>query len=325
MEYRPQTVDDGSFHRPRSIVHRLAVTVYLLIFSLAACQPKASSVSLALLGDLMVGRGVYAEPDSLAYLVPDLSAADLALANLESPLALSLPAIDSTYNLCASSVRADLLHDWSFDLLSLTNNHSFDCGPDGPAQTRSILEAVGIMSIGPGMKPIYREVNGVHLAFLAFDDISSLLDEKTAVQVIRSARLTGALVVVSIHWGAEYQGGASDRQKSLAQEFAQAGAALIWGHHPHVLQPAEWISTQPREGLKPSQGRTLVLYSLGNALFDQGGLDDTCQSALVVVTLDADGVTSVRTIPFKTDIINSRVMQPDAGAEEKIRDRLNHP
>jgi poly-gamma-glutamate synthesis protein (capsule biosynthesis protein) len=175
------------------------------------------------------------------------------------------------------------------------------------------------------MEPVYREVNGLHLAFLAFEDISSPLDEDAAEQAIHSSRLTGALVVVSIHWGMEYQGGASNRQKYLAQEFAFAGAALIWGHHPHVLQPAEWIGAQPFGGSKPSQGCTLVLYSLGNALFDQVGLDDTRRSALVMVTLDADGVTSIRTVPFKIDVVNSRIVQPDAGTVKKIQDKLNLP
>jgi poly-gamma-glutamate synthesis protein (capsule biosynthesis protein) len=167
------------------------------------------------------------------------------------------------------------------------------------------------------MKPVYREANGLQLAFLAFDDISSYLNENAAVQAIRSARLTGALVIVSVHWGAEYQGGASDRQISLAQQFAAAGAALVWGHHPHVLQPAAWVETV--------QGKTLVLYSLGNALFDQGGLDDTRRSVLVVVTLDADGVTSIRIVPFEIDVVNSRIVQPDAGTAEKIQVRLNLP
>jgi poly-gamma-glutamate synthesis protein (capsule biosynthesis protein) len=301
------------------------ILLILLAICLAACQPRSPAVTLALLGDLMLGRGVEPKSDSLAYLTPDLSAADLALANLESPLAPVLPASGSTYNLCPLSVRADLLHAWGFDLLSLANNHSLDCGPDGPTGTRSALEAAGIASIGPGMEPVYREVNGLQLAFLTFEDIASTLDENAAMQAIRSARLTGALVIVSIHWGAEYQGGASDRQKSLAHQFAAAGAALIWGHHPHVLQPAEWIGAQPCEGSKPSQGCTLVLYSLGNALFDQGGLDDTRRSALVMVTLDVNGVTSIRIVPFEIDVVNSRVVQPDAGTAKKIEDRLNLP
>jgi poly-gamma-glutamate synthesis protein (capsule biosynthesis protein) len=299
------------------IILSLTTISCFLVFVSSACQPKAPTVTLALLGDLMLGRGVNPQPDSLAYLTPDLSTADLALANLESPLATFLPTSDSIYNLCASSVRASLLPAWGLDLLSLANNHSLDCGPGGPAETHSALETAGITSIGPGMEPVYREVNGLQLAFLAFEDVSSSLDANAAVQAIRSARLTPAVVIVSIHWGAEYQGGASDRQKSLAQEFAEAGAVLVWGHHPHVLQPAQWIET--------AQGKTLVLYSLGNALFDQGGLADTRRSALVLVTLDADGVTSVRSVPFEIDILNSRLVQPDAWTAEKIRDRLNLP
>lgn len=265
----------------------------------------------------MLGRGVNPQPDSLAYLTPELFKADLVLANLESPLADVLPAADSTYNLCALSNRAELLSAWGIDLLSLANNHSLDCGPDGPIETRNALQSVGITSIGPGMQPIYREMNGLQLAFLAFDDESSPLDADAGVQAISTARGTGALVVVSIHWGVEYQGGASDRQKSLAGQFSQAGAALIWGHHPHVLQPAAWIAT--------TQGKTLVLYSLGNVLFDQGGLQDTRQSALLMVTINASGIASVRADPFEIDLVESRIVQPDAKTVVKIMDRLNLP
>lgn len=299
------------------------IILILLATCLAACQHKAPTVNLALLGDLMLGRGVDPRPDSLAYLAPVLSATDLALANLESPLADTLPESDSTYNLCALNTRADLLSAWGFDLLSLANNHNLDCGAGGPASTQTALEAAGITSIGPSMQPVYQEVNGLQMAFLAFEDVSSPLDANAAMLAISSARSAGALVIVSVHWGSEYQGGASDRQKSLAQQFNKAGAALVWGHHPHVLQPAEWI--QPSAGSETTGSSTLVLYSLGNALFDQGGLEDTHRSALVEVTLDADGVRSVSVMPFEIDIVNNRVTQPDPGTAKKIRDWLNLP
>jgi poly-gamma-glutamate capsule biosynthesis protein CapA/YwtB (metallophosphatase superfamily) len=296
----------------------------LLVLLLFSCGTRTTA-TLALLGDLVLGRGVNPQPDSLAYLAPDLSSADLALANLESPLASDLPSSDSPYNLCSPSIRADLLSAWSLDLLSLANNHNLDCGPAGPARTRSTLETAGITPIGPDMEPVTREVNGLQLAFLAFDDVSSPLDENAALKAIRSAHATGALVVVSIHWGAEYQGGASLRQETLAQEFAGSGAALVWGHHPHVLQPAAWIGTPPCDGSNPSQACTLVLYSLGNALFDQGGLDDTRQSALVLVTLDAHGVQAVRAKPFEINVVSSSLVQPDEVTADKILERLNIP
>ncbi len=256
-------------------------------------------------------------PDSLAYLEPEMSKADLALANLESPLAQVLPIDTSGYNLCALSNRVDLLSTWGLDILSIANNHSLDCGMNGSVGTKSILETAGISSIGTSLQPLYRVVNGLHLAFLGFDDVSSLLDVNAATQAVRSAYSTGAVVVISIHWGAEYQGAATNRQKSLAEQFAQAGAALIWGHHPHVLQPAEWIETP--------QGKTLVLYSLGNALFDQGGLAATRQSALVEVSLSSSGVNFVRAVPFEIDMSDSCVVKPGVNTGETILKRLNLP
>jgi hypothetical protein len=138
--------------------------IFLLLF-LVGCQPHRTA-TLALLGDLVLGRGVNVKPDSLAFLTPELDSADLALANLESPLSATVPVGGSPYNLCASSGHASLLSDWSFDLLSIANNHTFDCDPNGPSETRAALEAAGITPVGPGMQPVYRDVNGLRLAFL---------------------------------------------------------------------------------------------------------------------------------------------------------------
>jgi Putative enzyme of poly-gamma-glutamate biosynthesis (capsule formation) len=295
---------------------RIAAVLFLaLLFT--SCQSTYPAVTIALLGDLMIGRGTDPKPDSLAILTPYLSSSDLVLANLESPLTSEPPVQSSAYNLCTSSSRANLLASWGFDLLSIANNHQYDCGPEGPSATRSALESVGITPIGSGMDPVRRVVNGLLLAFLAFDDVSSTLDVNSAIQEIRSERATGALVIVSVHWGMEYQGGVSDHQKSLAEQFVNAGAVLVWGHHPHVLQPVEWIET--------ARGKALILFSLGNTLFDQVGLSDTRQSALVVITLNAQGVTKVRAVPFVIDVVESRLLVPDAETVKQIQDNIQIP
>jgi poly-gamma-glutamate capsule biosynthesis protein CapA/YwtB (metallophosphatase superfamily) len=291
-----------------------------LLFLLVSCQPEASRVTLALLGDLMIGRAVDPTPDSLSYLDPELKAADLRLANLESPLAQYMPSPSDTsagYNLCTSATRAGLLSAWGLDLLSISNNHRFDCGPDGPMETARILNAAGLHPVGPGLEPLYREINGLRLGFLAFDDILAPIDISTATQAIQSARAGGRLVIVSIHWGAEYQQGPNERQKTLARQFADAGATLVVGTHPHVLQPAEWIRT--------SKGKTLVIYSLGNVLFDQRGLADTRQSALMAVTLDSRGVAYARAVPFEIDISRNRVILPDGETAQQIINRFDLP
>ncbi len=315
MKISHLTKDGSADRRPWFNTPWHGLVSCLIILFILGCEPKPPMVTLALLGDLMLDRAVMPQPNSLAFLGRDLSNADLVLANLESPLAQIPPVTETTNNLCATSDRALFLSNWGIDLVSIANNHNLDCGPRGAAETRTILETAGITSIGPVLQPVYREIKGLHLAFLAFDDVSSELDVDASSLVIHAARSTGALVVVSIHWGAEYQGGATERQKSLAEQFARAGASLIWGHHPHVLQPAAWIDS--------AQGKTFVLFSLGNALFDQGGLVDTRQSALVEITMDAGGVETVRSVPFEIDVGNSRLFQPDAEAAIKIKERLN--
>ncbi len=299
---------------------KLLTLLSILIILQVSCLPARRTVTLALLGDLMVGRGVIPTPTSLSYLSPDLKNADLSLANLESPLApggwSGLPS-KAGYDLCADSARADLFPVWNLDMLSLANNHRLDCGPDGVAATVKALTGLGVTPVGPGQEPVYKQINGLKLAFLAFDDILAPIDLGVATQAIQSARSSGAVVVVSVHWGMEYQQGATDRQKALARQFADAGAALVVGTHPHVLQPAAWIPT--------AHGKTLVLYSLGNALFDQAGLPDTRQSALVVVTLDSQGVRSVQVKPFVIDPADSRILPPDPQVTAQIRLQLALP
>jgi poly-gamma-glutamate synthesis protein (capsule biosynthesis protein) len=208
--------------------------------------------------------------------------------------------------LCAPPGNVRYLADAGFDLLAIANNHNLDCGPDGLLETQNTLTEAGLGVIGPGPEPVHRSINGIPLAFLAFDAISGF-DLDTAIQEVKSAREAGALVVVAMHWGLEYQSGPTASQKEVAEALSEAGATLIWGHHPHVLQPAECLNG----------GKSLVLYSLGNALFDQYGLEATRQSALVLVTLDANGVKEFRAIPFLIDARESRLHEP--GQAEALR------
>jgi poly-gamma-glutamate synthesis protein (capsule biosynthesis protein) len=284
------------------------LTLSLLLALLTGCQAEGVSptVTLALLGDVMLGRTVRPSAETFVFLAPELQAADLALANLESPLTTSTVQTGSAYALCAPPERVRYLVSAGLDLLSLANNHRLDCGAVGLDETRSTLQTAGLGWLGPGPEPVYREIHGLKLAFVALDATESEFSIETAAEAVRSARAAGAVVIVSIHWGAEYQPAVSPGQKQIAARLAQAGAALIWGHHPHVLQPAAWI------------GQTLVLYSLGNALFDQAGLENTRQSALVLVTLNANGPEELRTIPFVIDLQASRLQAAGAAAAGSI-------
>ena len=329
---RPRTTDEAVVRRLWSVWYWMRIWGAFALLLLVGCQahadnlpasfspepatvPPASvqssspapSVTLALLGDVMLGRDIHPSTQTFAYFEPYLDSADMALANLESPLTRAPVQTDSPYALCAPPENVRLLAEAGFDLLMLANNHNLDCGERGLLETQSTLSGAGLGFVGPGPEPVYREINGVRLALLAFD-ATGAFDLESAEQAVRSAKEAGAVVIVSIHWGLEYQSGASQFQKEIASQLAETGAALIWGHHPHVLQPAEWTDA----------GRTLVFYSLGNALFDQHGLANTRQSALALVRLDPNGVADFRAIPFMIDVPNSRVVEADPASAQAI-------
>lgn len=304
----------------RNSLPRLGLPWAFFLIFMVSCQPAKGSVTLALLGDISLGRGVTPSSGSFAFLDEYLGTADLAFANLESPLANIPPSSspEGAYNLCVLGSPTELLTAWNLDILSIANNHRYDCGPDGFYETASILSIAGFFPVGMDVTPVILEVNKQSLAFFAFDDVSSPVEIDSTAQAIQEAAEEGFLPIVSVHWGAEYQAAPSDRQQELARSFMAAGAVLVWGHHPHVLQPCDGCSPSTLPG-------RVVLYSLGNALFDQAGLADTHLSALALVTLEESGVNKVEFIPFEIDTRHSRIMAPGVDQAKKVLERLHIP
>ena len=118
------------------------------------------------------------------------------------------------------------------------------------------------------------ERQGLKVAFLGFTDLFNVdlnrkatepwvrpLDLEPALAAVREARSQADLVVVSVHWGNEYQRQPTQRQREIAKRLVEAGCDLILGHHPHVLQPAEIVEAGGR--------KALVAYSLGNFISNQ--------------------------------------------------------
>lgn len=309
---------------------------YVCFFSLFITQqPKA--ITLGFLGDIMIGRGISdSNPDlteALSTITGPLSAATLGLANLESPITKLplLPISDQSgidesqsgsknviypYDLRSTPEHLDYLKRSGIDIVSIANNHINDCGPGGVAETIKSLQNTFLEPIGPDPKPVFRNYNGVLLAFVAFNDIQQPLNIQQAIAVVKSVKLLDSTVIVSIHWGEEYSPEPSERQRMLAQSFANAGASVIWGHHPHVLQPVEWV-----QGIHQDQP-TLVLYSLGNTLFDQYMLPDTQRGAMLLVKVGPEGIEVINVIPFIINVWEGRVLQADSKVSELISNRL---
>ena len=314
-------------------------------------EAEGPTLTLALVGDVMLGRGVAQALDgdwvaAFAEVRPWLAEADgstefaevLAFANLESPLTTvpfspSVPPIGGdrggAYDLRAPPEAVLALDAAGFDVVSLANNHALDAGRAGARETVNTLRAVGIVPLvsqgvgtlvnweagaSPGWSPAYQSTNyqSTNLPIyqvLAFDDSVTPLDVGAAVEAVAAAAKQADLVLVSVHWGGEYQAAPSSRQRAIAGALAGAGARLIVGHGPHVLQRVEWVE------------ETLVAYSLGNFLFDQPYPADCRWGVILRVTLRDDCIVALEAVP--TVVERGRVVLAGPDAAAAILARLN--
>jgi poly-gamma-glutamate synthesis protein (capsule biosynthesis protein) len=192
------------------------------------------------------------------------------------------------------------------DVVSLANNHALDAGEAGLRETASTVRGMGIV---PWLAATPMAMSQMpSLCGLAFDDSAAPLDLTAAAAAVAKVAAQGKVVVVSIHWGGEYQAAPGARQQAVASALSEAGATVIVGHGPHVLQRVEWI----RE--------TLVAYSLGNFLFDQHYPLDCRWGAILRVTLQGTQIVAVEAIPTVTE--SGRVRHADVQTAVAIIDRL---
>jgi poly-gamma-glutamate capsule biosynthesis protein CapA/YwtB (metallophosphatase superfamily)/outer membrane protein assembly factor BamB len=266
-------------------------------------------VSLVAVGDVMLGRGVghIIETNSPSYpfvRTADLiREADVAFANLESPIT-SGGISQGAMSLGADPSAAEGLAEAGFDVVSLANNHILDYGGAGLLDTVDTLEKMGILYAGlkqgseEGLSPVVLDVRGLRLAFLAYNDVGGYyeaaegelggparLDPASAYEDVRRAAGEADLVVVSLHWGAEYLPAPDDSQREIARGLLEVGADLVIGHHPHVM------------GAVGSYDDGLVAYSLGNFVFDQPFSRETAQGLILCALLDGTGLKQVRLLP----------------------------
>ncbi|MCB9673773.1 MAG: CapA family protein [Alphaproteobacteria bacterium] len=216
---------------------------------------------------------------------PLLRGADLALANLETPIDASqdfggFPLFNAPESLLVA------LREAGFDVLQTANNHCLDRGRAGALATLEAVERHGFGSAGTWKSAeardtpwVLRELPGpVTVAFLAYTYgtngrpmpegepwLVNWLDDGQMQHDVARAREVADVVVVGIHWGAEYQHQPQPWQRALAQSLVEAGADVVMGSHPHVLQPAEVVPVERPEGRRDA----VILYSLGNFVSNQ--------------------------------------------------------
>lgn len=254
--------------------------------------PVEPDPSVLFVGDIMLDRSVArhaaaASTDALfAAVLPLMASADARVANLEGAITTnpSIAQVDHTilhFTFDPQLARAALapLH---LSAASVANNHAYDFGRAGYDGTRGYLEAWGIKPFGhPYNARALSTVLNVRGKQVCLVGYHSLYDATTTEVVGEIARLRPECykVIVFSHWGVEYEPVASADQVAEAHEFIDAGADLVIGAHPHVVQNVETY-----------RGRA-IFYSLGNFMFDQDFSWATTHGLAVKATFEATSTT----------------------------------
>lgn len=259
---------------------------------------KSTSIKLIFVGDVMLARGIGsaidAGQDPFQYVLPIFDEHDIQIANVETTIAdpKFTTASVKPYTFNAPLTSLQTLKRAGIDVSSLANNHTGDFGREATIDTIAQFKSAGLTSVGAGRNvseafaPKFVEENGIKIAFIAVNDIelnhtkvsptqagSAYLDIDLITQSIADARSNGAdAVVILPHWGVEYSTAESEDQRQWGRFMIDAGADLVIGSHPHVVQPTEQYNGGQ------------IVYSLGNFIFD-GMSGEALEGQMVSVEL----------------------------------------
>ena len=207
----------------------------------------------------------------------EIEAADIFMANQEFPFTeRGTPAEDKQFTFRLPERRVHMMNEMGIDIVTMANNHILDYGPEGITDSIAALNAAGIRYVGAGedldeaKRLEVMEVNGRKIGFLgtsrvymdpswaagaSHPGVFSTYDPTMVVEEIKKVREKVDYLVVYVHWGIERETEPKAYQRTMGQQYIDAGADLVIGSHPHVLQPVEYYQGKP------------IVYSLGNFVF----------------------------------------------------------
>lgn len=296
----------------------------------AVCQRSpGSEVRLAFMGDLMLvdgpGRVIRQGRDPWTQVAQRLRGADLRVGNLESLVATTGQPVGNKLHTFRAPPSVLPVLQRHVDVVTVANNHSGDFGRAAFAEMLDLLERAGLPYFGGGRNlraahdPYVVTCKGVKIAFLGYNEyfprtfeagpdfagVAWSEDEQVVADIRRARTVHGAdLVIPFMHWGQEHEQEADVRQRALARRMIDAGADLVVGSHPHVVQDTEVYRGKP------------IVYSLGNFIFD--GYTEVANRTgwLLWVTLDRGGVRrwDVDVVRMDRDGVPHPVVRPSVPA-----------
>lgn len=276
---------------------------------------SAYTLRTVFVGDIMLDRGVssYAKRNGKESVFDGVKhlfvGADAVIGNLEGTVSTR----ESIAVLGSSILRftfdpdfMPILHNIGFTAVSLANNHSLDFGHDGDTETREYVHRNDILTFGSALnsRDLSSSITLKDGAFclVGYHDLF-IADPTNVIAEIIKIKPACKHVAIFVHWGEEYTHIPNSRQRILARSFVDAGADLIIGAHPHVVQPVEIYKNKA------------IFYSLGNFIFDQNFSFDTMHGLAVNIEWGKDR-TRFELIPVA--ISKGRVTVAEDEARDKV-------
>ena len=300
-------------------------------FTVAGPPPPARPLTLGVVGDLMLGRGVADAERALAPLAPTLRAFDLTVGNLESTLSENGSPQQGGDSFAAPRTVVPILERAGFDAVSLANNHTGDYQDAALLETVRRLRESSVEPFGAGVdlaaagRPAILEAGGTTFGFLGFNSIGETPratgdrpgalsvrmpprtgplnrpDLRHVLRLVRRLADTVDAVVVVPHWGTQYTHRPEPVQRLVARRLVAAGADLVVGAHPHWVQGLDRV------------GRAVVAHSLGNFVFDMDFMTQTQQGVVLHATFWGPNLKAIDLLPYRMD---ARFAPRRAGASE---------
>lgn len=271
---------------------------------------RGETTTIVFAGDVLIAAAMeqYYDTEGVSRIVSEellaeMRNADICMVNNEFQFSTRGTAMeDKQFTFRTESKYVQIMLDMGVDIVSLANNHSLDFGTEALQDTFATLEDAGILYAGAGDSKERAEelqiieVNGLKFGFLAATRVIPVsqwnvefrqpglftaYDDTRLVECIKAAREECDFLTVYVHWGIEREAYPEDYQTAIAKSCFAAGADLVIGAHPHVLQGIEFMDGKP------------VFYSLGNYVFAQ----TIARTALVKVEVQSDGEAIYSLIP----------------------------